>query len=256
MAPTFNTRYRDPKPTTDHSTATDKPRLLEGELIKVTVHDDNQCLEMHLHKTLLRYRSPYFAALDNFKEGAYNAVELEDMDVEAFRYVLHWMYTDNLPSEQCVDTDDLLAKAYVVADRLLMRKCKNMIMDSIRESFKHVAGSKSLATGFEAVESLGYPASSQLARFFIHEIQHEFVKGTGADREEWILKMVENVRGDPISSMFCEVALSILCAQTTTNRKSDSVQLPYDDVGTYPSGRGGCIYHDHEEGEECYLTKG
>jgi len=87
-----------------------------------------------LHEKLLTHHSQYSrcALSGNFKESDDRVVTLEDVDTEAFDFLVDWLYDRKLPAFQKawdVNRMPLRLHAYVLADRLLMPLLKKAIFD-------------------------------------------------------------------------------------------------------------------------------
>lgn len=91
--------------------------------------------ELYIHKTLLQNASPYFRALKNFKEDQEGVIELKDVSPKAFGVFAQWLYSGKLPSEPIYLEIDNLVNTYMFADRVLVPKLKNFIIDEIQNLY-------------------------------------------------------------------------------------------------------------------------
>ncbi|KAE9376530.1 hypothetical protein N431DRAFT_462359 [Stipitochalara longipes BDJ] len=89
-----------------------------------------------VHKELICHYSSFFSAAfnSNFTEAATKTMTLSDIDVNDFGLLVHWFYTQQLdldPKDR--DANVLpLAKLWVLAERFLITKLQNNIMDKLR----------------------------------------------------------------------------------------------------------------------------
>lgn len=128
--------------------------------MRISIVNEGATKTYEVHKNLLSQRSPYFAALPNFKEGEENLVTLNDINHDAFAKIVYWMCKDEF---DLVLTDrTTLIHTWAVADRLMMVKCKNVAMDDIRRKFSCAF---TFPDYLEFFYSLGYLEDSPLARF-------------------------------------------------------------------------------------------
>uniref|UniRef100_A0A0E0BAQ8 BTB/POZ domain containing protein n=1 Tax=Oryza glumipatula TaxID=40148 RepID=A0A0E0BAQ8_9ORYZ len=100
------------------------------------------------HRVVLAARSPVFKAelLAGVpaKDGGGAVIQIDDMDAEVFRSLLHYMYTDSLPPEKGTTREEaaMAQNMIVAADRYSMETLKLMCEDRLR---KHI-GASSVAT--------------------------------------------------------------------------------------------------------------
>jgi hypothetical protein len=88
-----------------------------------------------IHKDLICHYSPFFSAAfnGNFIEGTTQTMNLPDIDADIFGLLVHWLYTQQLdldPKDR--DSNVLpLAKLWRLAERCLITKLQNSIMDTL-----------------------------------------------------------------------------------------------------------------------------
>ena len=217
-----------------------------GEVMTVTVADDMTSHDHYIHKAVLEKKSPYFAALSSFKEGEENHVVLQETDETAFKHVVHWLYTDRF-SLNFGDSETTMMKTYALVDRLMMPRCMNMVIDNLRAKYTHTqARISDLAT----VKHLGYSASSNIAKCVIDQIVYEAITNIQwsiAEEDEAIF-----LEGGDLALEFTRklVEKSRLYSLTGDGK---SVWGREDHMD--PATAKGCIYHEHAEGEKCYLQE-
>ncbi|KAF1964930.1 hypothetical protein BU23DRAFT_546683 [Bimuria novae-zelandiae CBS 107.79] len=92
--------------------------------------------EYIIHKALLAHYSEYFrAALEpsTFQKGITNTITLSDVDSGLFEPFIEWIYTQKVPDTKLCDYHppkrEKLARLYVLADRLLVPKLKEVIFN-------------------------------------------------------------------------------------------------------------------------------
>ncbi|PMD48951.1 hypothetical protein L207DRAFT_595480 [Hyaloscypha variabilis F] len=91
-----------------------------------------------VHKELICHYSSFFSTAfnSNFTETATKTMTLPDVDLDGFGLLVHWFYTQQIdldPKDR--DSNVLpLAKLWTLAERLLITKLQNNIMDKLRVS--------------------------------------------------------------------------------------------------------------------------
>jgi len=144
-------------------------RCFQGPTIKITVKNRSETAEYHIHKSLLQERSPYFRAIEKFKEGQENHIDLDGIDLAAFEDIVCWLYTESF-SLTLTDYTGSIVDAYAIADRLVLGKCKNMLIDRLRQCFQDV---KSSVTILKLVHEYGYSSDSLLASYITDQLAHD-----------------------------------------------------------------------------------
>ncbi|KAK5953168.1 hypothetical protein OHC33_005736 [Knufia fluminis] len=104
------------------------------DLVKIKVAQGDLTATFTIHNAVLVAKSPYFAALRNFKEGKERAVDLDDLSPKTFDHIAEWLYSDSIP-EYGKTLHDYL-QMYKAADRFMIEKCKNMVLDGLRELYR------------------------------------------------------------------------------------------------------------------------
>lgn len=163
----------------------------------------------------------------------------------AFENVVQWLYKGvfgvELP-ENHMPKD--LTKTWAAADRLVMAKCKNSAMDTLRRlnSESHIELAELLL-----VSELGYDTDSTLARYIIDQLSYDSI--------------VNNVFGSypSVSQAFQDIPIDLVHA--LLGRIVGTAKEWYLRAGNrYEASKpldlasaSECAYHDHVEGEDCHL---
>jgi hypothetical protein len=89
-----------------------------------------------VHKELICHYSSFFSTAfnSNFTETATKTMTLPDVDLDGFGLLVHWFYTQQIDLDP-KDRDSYvlpLAKLWTLAERLLITKLQNIIMDKLR----------------------------------------------------------------------------------------------------------------------------
>lgn len=214
--------------------------------MKVTTESAQGTHDHHIHKIILEKRSPYFTALPNFKEGKENHVVLKEVDNVAFEHIVHWLYTDRF-SSSFQNNVPIMIRAYAVADRFMMPRCKNMIIDSLKAKFTRWRGQISHLV---VVKDLGYSASTIIAACVIDQVVYDALTSKG-----WSVEQQDE-------AFFLEGSDLALLLMRRLVEKSRLYTFKADGQGIWknkghpdPASEKGCIYHEHAEGEKCYLRE-
>jgi len=216
----------------------------DGDVMRVTIESENAIHDHYVHKALLQVKSPYFAALPNFKEGENNHVVLKEMDSRAFKHIVHWLYTDRFsPSFQ--DSKFTIIRAYAAADHLMIPKCKNMVLDSLRVKYTTIRAD---VCDLAEVKKLGYGASSTIATCVTDQIVYEATTEMDWRMENLAPAFFED-GGDHASELVKKLVTTSRRYSLKENGKSLLKKQGYSD----PALAKGCVYHDHAEGENCHL---
>lgn len=219
----------------------------EGEVLRIIITDDCKTKTYNVHARLLRSKSPYFAALTEFKEGSEKQVILKDLNHDAFNQILHWLYRGSFPDhELCKHSATIMIETWIAADRLLMGKCKNMAMDALRELYYDgviCVEIDDLAT----LDETGFSTDSTLVKYLIHQFAFGYVVYT----HYWEGKSYTDQRHG-FYRLRPEMAWEIF---TTVAKMGHDL---FEDSGgpatkRDPADLEGCCYHDHVEDERCYL---
>jgi BTB/POZ domain len=105
---------------------------LQSQIASLTVIDPSLS-KFLIHKNLICYHSPFFAAAFNgsFIEGITQSMTL-DVDEEAFGVLVNWSYSQCVVSKfgrrPCCDT---LGRVWIMAERFMMPILQNQVMDVI-----------------------------------------------------------------------------------------------------------------------------
>lgn len=199
-------------------------------MLSISVEGEGELRKYYVHQDILYDQSLYFSALSNFKEGEEAHVTLIDMNQKAFANIIHWVYKGVLDPELSRTPEDLI-RTWTAADYLMMNKCKNKVMDALR----HLSAQMRIKPkDLILVDKLGHRMDSNLANCVIDvmardcAIEYGFLFST-ADLEPMPIHVV------------CELINAITTA----------ARFWADD----PAKLEECAYHDHEDGEVCYLEE-
>lgn len=83
---------------------------------------------------MISHHSPFFDAAfsSNMQEGLTQRMTLEDVELEVFGLLAHWIYFQKLESNEDMMLDQItLGKLWIVAQRFLMPRLQNMVMDQL-----------------------------------------------------------------------------------------------------------------------------
>lgn len=216
----------------------------EGEIMYITVIDKGITKKHHTHKHILQKRSPYFAALTGFREGEENRITLSKINHRAFRQVLHWMYTRTFQPGLLFTAHNMI-RTWIVADRLMMSLCKNMVLDEIRSLSKEELSS---IVGLRELDELGYGPESTIVRYLLDQIAWDAIfDEEGANIPTKVSKILW-VNNEILQQLLRKVIL--------TARELEKSEKEHETEFADPASLEGCQYHDHAEDEgTCYLAK-
>ena len=89
-----------------------------------------------VHKDLVCHYSPFFSTAfnSNFAESTTKAMTLPDVDLDSFGLLVHWLYTQQIDIDSKDGGANVLpmAKLWTLAERFLITKLQNKIMDKLR----------------------------------------------------------------------------------------------------------------------------
>jgi hypothetical protein len=151
-------------------------RLFSGDMVKVHVGSGQDMKTYSVFKNILTQKSPFFAAAFNpnsFREGAENEISLPQDDPFVFEFILHWMYTSQLPSfldfvearpDLTISTGIFLLRLYGMADVLLLPALQEACFNEIKKHYK-----KRLIPSKEFISELScsISADSPLRKLFV-----------------------------------------------------------------------------------------
>lgn len=120
--------------------------LYQSQIVKVAVGGDRA--PFYLHKPILCQQIPYFAGLLNpsWNKDEVETIDLDFVDIDAFRIVAHWAYAKKLPDGFAKSTneaigapnsflpDNVLA-AYKAADQLMISSLQNALVDLLLDCY-------------------------------------------------------------------------------------------------------------------------
>lgn len=121
-------------------------------------------------KEPLRALSPYFVALDNFKEGRENVVILNDPCASSFSILADWINTGHRDWQNPYSQDvDVLVQAYALGRRFLMPKFQNFVIDEIRQFDRDdQINSRRLLE----LQELGFQGKDQITQYFLDRLAY------------------------------------------------------------------------------------
>jgi len=158
--------------------------------------------------------SPVLRAAFNskFLEGQSQRYKLDDTSAGAVQLLVQWMYSESIdislgelptannnmwPSKS--KQDDSLAKAWVLADRLLMPKMQNHVMNQMGQVCKHYKLIPSLT--FEYIwnnTATGSPLRLRVLDWCAHIVNPDsFLKAGAQFPKQLLLELVTQYAGDP-----------------------------------------------------------
>lgn len=214
-----------------------------GGVIRISITNGEKTKEYHAHRNLLSQKSPYFAALSNFREGEESHVTLSNIQYTAFDRVLYWLYKGDFGRDLDPDSQsvEIVIGIWAAADRLMINKCKNMAMDILRNMLQ-----VSLVQSWHLryVSDLGYSKDSILARVLLEQISYDCA------RLDWDYRHAfsdEHAHPEMVSALLKTI---ISTAKKWRRSKLEDGPKPRD-----PACLVGCRYHEHVEGDICHLTK-
>ncbi|KAK5953170.1 hypothetical protein OHC33_005738 [Knufia fluminis] len=226
--------------------ADESAKCFKGDVMKVTIKNDTETADWFIHRSLLFDKSPYFAALPNFKEGKENHVELQDIDFEAFACIVQWLYAGAIDTSIAKNPDNwlLILRTYAAADRLMIFKCKNQMMDICRELHRGVCGQIHM---LRTLDEMGYSSDTLITSYIIDQISYDAV-----DDPAWAIE--EEKGEDQFLMRGGEVAYALTARIIQRSRERIAyLGGPSDKDVRDPASLKGCVYHEHAIGEKCYL---
>lgn len=158
------------------------PAASDDQFLSVTIHfiDGTTSLLSELRGSLTA-ESPYFNALVNFSEGESNAVEIKEIDRIGFDHVLNWFHgrhtkvkhskakRSKIGSNCLENTTEGFIRAYVVADRLMMNRFKDLALSKIERAGYLTTKDLKFAYDF------GFAQGSQLTEFIEHRVAWDWI---------------------------------------------------------------------------------
>lgn len=180
-----------------------------------------------LPRRLLVEKSDYFRGALNsgFVEGKENKIVLTDVDPKAFRYFIHWLYSDQL--KQCEPRD--LFDVWFLADRLLSENFKNLTMNLIQDHCRW----DDLRVYDVKMVCQCLPPGSTLFKYCLQQVAHDWVNDELADGyKPYELEEILGISG----SIAVEFAYLVQWVCEAKNKPG---------VQSNPSKDSGCKWHDH-----------
>lgn len=104
----------------------------------VTIHVGSERQAFQVHRELLCYSSPFFAAAfdkdHNFSESSSNSLAFPEIRAIDFEFLVQWLYSHSLAHEE-LDVPKpahfKLIRLYILADMLQIEALKNEVIDTI-----------------------------------------------------------------------------------------------------------------------------
>ncbi|KAF1983842.1 hypothetical protein K402DRAFT_337676 [Aulographum hederae CBS 113979] len=212
-----------------------------------------------LHKDLICHYSKYFkkALEGNFEEAKSGVVKLDDVDIRAFKSLVHWFYTQKIvaadssgvegaspaaimeiqkalnPRYQTERAIDPFIKLYLLSDRLDIKRCRLDTFRALHDSLHK--GSHAVLPSYGNLNLVwnGLPPTSGLRKYIIDM----FGWYTQAHEEAWRTGMVR-------SRLERECLISIMAVICRKHADAVYGRSPPWIVDV-------CQYHEHEsEGEK------
>lgn len=203
-----------------------------------------------VHQRLLAQKSPYFAALSNFREGKEHCVVLSNIEHVAFDRLLQWLYEGHFGLNLDVENDDnhevnevylsTMIGVWAAADRLMMSMCKNKAMDILREILQVTFVR---AQHLQAVNSLGYAMDSKLAQYLLDQIAYDCIN-LAPNHTDYTVEPTDPDTAKELTTRIIAMAQRWCRSKLNKDKAPKELALPK-----------GCRYQEHVEGEECYLPK-
>ena len=209
----------------------------------ITVEHDGIKSEHYVHKYLLEKKSPFFAALPKFKEGKDNHCIIRDTAVLSFEHIVHWLYTDRF-ADDFQNNAPTMIQTYAAADRFMMPKCMNNVMDQLRVKY---IKTQARLDDLRFVKILGYPASSNIAQCVVDQIVYEAIT-----TPTWNVSQLEENFFDDGSEHALQLTRKLI-EKSRLYSFIDGGGVWTDQGHDDPALATGCIYHEHRDGEKCYV---
>lgn len=108
---------------------------VESQIASLTVIDPS-LPKFFIHKNLICYHSPFFAAAFNrkFAEGTTQSMTL-DVDEEAFGVLANWLYSQAVVSKSGRrPVFGTLARVWIMGEQFMIPILQNQVMDAIHDS--------------------------------------------------------------------------------------------------------------------------
>lgn len=219
-------------------------------LVWASVNDVDSDGEFYVHKSLLQNHSPYFRALENFKEGQEDLVEFEEMCPIAFGLFASWLYTKSFADKPESSNIGTLIRAYAIGERFLIPEFKDYTITQIQRVHLLERASNSPAD-LETVQNHGLSPSSNIARYFIDYIAYRTIT------EETHFMPTDRLLDDDRDffhrggDMVVQLVEKILQTEkhTLSKVRADG-SFP---TAVNPSTRNTCYYHEHKVDDYCAL---
>lgn len=264
--------------------------VFEGETIHITVVDGEESTFYYVPKRLLQQKSRYFTVLEHFENGEMNHVVLRNVNLNAFRSIVLWLYMGKIEKTSGSGLHDNygsssnLIHLWATADRLQFNECKNITMDTLRSWYQFY---DICPLDLKLADNLGYTEDSPLVRCIIEQVSWYMARKNvlqdptseegsklswvavrrNADDDKCYAESTSTVRSATRSA--CEAALQDMelawrmakevldqrpkVPRSKFDRKSMKMEDPTPKHPSY--SRRGCIYHEHLEGEKCHFRR-
>lgn len=211
-------------------------RFLKSGIFTISVGESKT--KFQIHKDLLRAKSTYFekllAAEAQWAECKTNELHwddaFEDISVDAVELWADWLYEKPIRNESV----RLLLQCYKLADKYMMPKLKNDIVDSVRKSYRETK----LTIHPEILQysselGLNY---TPIHQFFLKSLVRTMLKIPWSwPTDGSVRAKLKELMGN--SEMALDIADAMFEYQTE----------PWGN----PSAKSGCLFHDHSDGSVC-----
>lgn len=213
-----------------------------SEMLRITIIDKEQKpKKFNVHKSLICDRSPYFAAIKNFDESRKNHAVLNDIDHDAFRQIVHWVYAGSIRQDDDLHDTCTLIRVVVAAGRLMMGKCTNVAMGELRAEFMTMNESVTMNVVL-FVNTFDLSVDSELVQFVLDHYAYENMNDDWTYCDLTEVGKLRKETGAALLTKFWDLA------QQWRRAFSDRREKP-----TNPARIVGCCYHSHLPNESCYF---
>lgn len=174
---------------------------------------------------------------------------MEDQDTEVFGVLVNWLYNADMPPLKDGKSRMTYIKAYILADRLIMTRIKNEIMDAIRAYMDtHLVRGNEIIPSLKEIDG---EVIQPLHEYFVDQLAYDLYAGPGIPKQYSGRSAEGATLIDPkFLPDDCDIGDEIV-------QKFFEYQMcEYEDKAVVdPADLVGCFYHDHLDGEECKFKK-
>lgn len=164
------------------------------------------------------------------------------MDHGAFRQIVNWVYSGNFRKDKYHDERTLIM-TFVAADRLMMKKCKNMATDELRAEVKNTTmGISSVCL----VDELDLSVKSSIVQYILDQYLYDCIETELREPRRLLLKALE-FREDMTKEFLYKLYELAREWRECSERTGD--------VPVNPATLTGCAYHSHGAKIGSYLDE-